>query len=110
MYCTNCGTQMAGTHRFCAQCGKDVGGPEPAQRTGAYTDTRGRTLDRDIASKKIAGVCAGIARHYGWDVTLVRVAFLASVLAHGLGVIAYLIAWICMPRDDLRTVVQTQRA
>jgi phage shock protein PspC (stress-responsive transcriptional regulator) len=58
---------------------------------------------RDMANKKIAGVCAGMARHLDWDVTLIRVGFLAMVLFKGLGLIAYLIAWIAMPRDDLRT-------
>jgi phage shock protein PspC (stress-responsive transcriptional regulator) len=50
--------------------------------------------------KKIAGVCAGIARHNDWDVTLVRVAFLAGIVLHGLGPVAYVIAWIAMPRED----------
>jgi phage shock protein PspC (stress-responsive transcriptional regulator) len=50
--------------------------------------------------KKLAGVCAGIARHNDWDVTLVRVGFLAAVVLHGLGLLAYLIAWIAMPREE----------
>jgi phage shock protein PspC (stress-responsive transcriptional regulator) len=63
---------------------------------------------RDMTNKKIAGVCAGIARHMDWDVTLIRVAFIAAILFKGLGLIAYLIAWIAMPRDDLRTVSPAQ--
>jgi phage shock protein PspC (stress-responsive transcriptional regulator) len=106
MYCTNCGTEMTATDRFCAQCGKGAGASEPARSSTATPATPGRTLDRDITNKKIAGVCAGIARHFGWDVTLVRVAFLACVLLHGVGLIAYLIAWVCMPRDDMRSAVQ----
>ena len=102
MYCTNCGTPTAQTDRFCAHCGKATGAP---QSRSFSTPMTGRPLDRDITNKKIAGVCAGIARHFGWDVTLVRVAFLASVLIHGVGVIGYIIAWICMPRDDIRTAV-----
>lgn len=105
MYCTNCGIQMANTNRFCAQCGKGSGAAEQGRSSAPFTATPNRTLDRDIASKKIAGVCAGIARHFGWDVTLVRVAFLACVLVHGVGLLAYLIAWVCMPRDDRRTIV-----
>jgi phage shock protein PspC (stress-responsive transcriptional regulator) len=50
--------------------------------------------------KKIAGVCAGIARHNEWDVTLVRVAFLAAFVLHGIGLLAYIIAWIAMPREE----------
>jgi len=106
MYCTNCGAQTAETDRFCAHCGKGTGAAQPGTASAPFTAAAGRPLDRDIANKKIAGVCAGIARHFGWDVTLVRVAFLASVLLHGVGLIAYFIAWVCMPRDDRRTAVQ----
>ena len=106
MYCTNCGTQMAATDRYCAQCGKPVGGPETARARAPIATGPGGTLDRDMANRKIAGVCSGIARHFGWDVTLVRVAFLAGLLVHGVGLIGYVIAWICMPRDDRRVAVQ----
>ena len=100
MYCTNCGTPMAAADGFCAQCGKGGGGPETVRASMPFAAGAGRPLDRDIANKKVAGVCAGIARHFGWDVTLVRVAFLASLLLHGVGLVAYFIAWVCMPRDD----------
>jgi phage shock protein PspC (stress-responsive transcriptional regulator) len=53
----------------------------------------------DKRNKKIAGVCAGIARHFEEDVTLVRVIFLALGLTTGIGFIAYLVAWILMPSD-----------
>lgn len=55
---------------------------------------------RDMQGKKIAGVCAGIARQYGWDVTLVRLLFLAGIVFHGIGLLAYVLFWIVMPRDD----------
>lgn len=96
MYCTNCGNAMTDADRFCAQCGKAASAQAPPQPQYA---PRPR-MSRYMAEKKIAGVCAGIARHMGWDVTLVRVAFLAAILFKGLGVIAYLIGWIAMPRDD----------
>ncbi|MBI5083925.1 MAG: PspC domain-containing protein [Acidobacteria bacterium] len=90
---------MESADRFCGHCGKSAGGP--AAPHPAYGPRR--PLSRDMANKKIAGVCAGFARHLGWDVTLVRIAFLAALVIHGIGMIAYLIAWICMPRDDIRT-------
>lgn len=96
MYCTSCGTQMADSMRFCAQCGKPAGGPTPVYQ-GQFAP-----LSRDMANKKIAGVCSGIARHLGWDVTLVRVGFLLAFVFHGFGLIGYVIGWICMPRDDIR--------
>lgn len=99
MYCTSCGTQMAAADCYCARCGKGSGAAE-APRAAAP----GARLDRDMRNRKVAGVCAGIARHMGWDVTLVRIGFLAGLVVHGVGLIGYVIAWICMPRDDERVV------
>jgi len=56
---------------------------------------------RSMTDKKIAGVCAGIARQYGWDVTLVRLAFLLGIVFHGAGLLIYLLAWITMPSDGM---------
>jgi phage shock protein PspC (stress-responsive transcriptional regulator) len=50
-------------------------------------------------NKKIAGVCAGFARYFEVDVTLVRVFWLAIALTTGVGFLAYLAAWIIMPSD-----------
>ncbi len=97
MYCTSCGTQMEAAQRFCGNCGKAAGGPMPVY------PVQMTPLARDMANKKIAGVCAGIARHLGWDVTLVRVGFLLAFVFHGFGLVGYMIAWICMPRDDIRS-------
>jgi phage shock protein C len=49
--------------------------------------------------KKIAGVCAGFARYLDMDVTLVRVLWLVIAFGTGVGFIAYIVAWICMPRE-----------
>ena len=50
----------------------------------------------DKRNGKIMGVCAGIADYFGWDVTLVRIAFaLAAVMGFGTVFLAYLvIGWI----------------
>lgn len=61
-----------------------------------------------MAEKKIAGVCAGFAHYLDMDVTLVRVLWLLIALAGGAGFIAYLIAWILMPKDS--RVAQTVAA
>jgi phage shock protein PspC (stress-responsive transcriptional regulator) len=57
-------------------------------------------------NKKIAGVCSGIAEYFGWDPTVVRLAWVALFLFGGSGVLAYIIAMIVMPErpdeyDDL---------
>jgi phage shock protein C len=50
--------------------------------------------------KMIAGVCGGIADWLGWDVTLVRVLYVAvSVVSVAFpGIFVYLILWALMPR------------
>jgi len=49
--------------------------------------------------RKIAGVCAGFAQYLGVDVTVVRIVWLVVALIFGTGFIAYLVAWIAMPKD-----------
>ena len=34
--------------------------------------------------KKIAGVCGGIAKHFGWDVSMVRIAYVILTILTGL--------------------------
>jgi len=62
------------------------------------TDTRStlpeRTFRLDKQRGSIAGVCAGIANYFGWDVTMVRLAFvLTTIFLTGAPLIAYLILW-----------------
>jgi len=63
-----------------------------------------------MREKKIAGVCAGFAHYFGVDVTLMRILWLIFALFTGIGFVAYIIAWIAMPRDDsaMVTVVPQQ--
>lgn len=49
----------------------------------------------------LGGVCAGLARHYGWDVTRVRLAFVLFGL-FGAGELAYLVLWVVVPREETR--------
>jgi phage shock protein C len=47
----------------------------------------------------LAGVCSGLARRYGWDIGLVRIAtVLGTIFAWGgLALIYILIAWLARP-------------
>lgn len=60
----------------------------PARRAARRTD--GRVL---------GGVAAGLADHLGVDVTLVRVAFLATALLGGFGLAMYAGLWMILPSD-----------
>jgi len=91
MFCTQCGIPLRDDDRFCSRCGA---------RTGLYYTTyQPRALMLDKRNKKISGVCAGLARYFGEDVTLVRVIVLALALTTGVGIIGYFAAWIIIPSD-----------
>jgi len=70
-----------------------------------------KRLFRDPDNKVIGGVCSGIAAYLGWDVTAVRIIFIAlalpfilngSLILNGV-VIAYIIAWIIIPEANTAT-------
>ncbi len=50
--------------------------------------------------KMLGGVCGGIAEYFQVDPTLVRLLWAAiTLVSFGLGVIAYIIAWIVIPKN-----------
>lgn len=101
MYCTNCGVQTSDTDKFCRDCGHEtpVGGEARRQNTPRYDAPR--RLYRLTSDKKIAGVCSGLAEYFTVDVTLIRLLVAAGVLfSGGLVLLAYIIAWIVVPRDQ----------
>ena len=58
-------------------------------------------LSRPRNGRVIAGVCAAVARRFGWNVTLVRVLTVLSVLIPGPQVIIYIVLWILIPQEPL---------
>lgn len=56
-------------------------------------------LVRPRDNRVIAGVCAGLARRFGWDPTVVRVLFVVSLLLPGPQVLIYLALWVIMPEE-----------
>jgi phage shock protein C len=91
MYCSHCGKQMDQGARFCPVCGalsQPVAygrAPFPGQ------------LTRPRHPRMIAGVCSGLALHYGWDLSLVRVICALMIVLTGVGLIAYIVAWVVIP-------------
>jgi phage shock protein C len=90
MYCNHCGKANPDDARLCAYCG--------ASLTGDVTIVQ-RRLVRPRAGRRIAGVCAGLAQYYGWNVTALRVIWLLLLLFGGTGGLLYLILWIVMPNE-----------
>ncbi len=56
-----------------------------------------KRLYRSRTHKSLAGVCAGIADYFGWDPTLVRIAWIALTLLGGSGILIYAILWLVVP-------------
>jgi phage shock protein PspC (stress-responsive transcriptional regulator) len=55
------------------------------------------TIRRSATDAKLAGLCAGVARHWGVDPVLVRVGFALLALSGGVGVVLYLAGWLLLP-------------
>ena len=105
MPCTACGNPLPAGARFCPACGHQVGAAPPPF---AIPPTR---LIRPREGRMIAGVCAGFALRYGWDIGLVRlVLVLAIFFGVGTPILAYFIAWIVMPNAQYNLPPQTGAA
>ena len=60
-----------------------------------------RRLSRSTDDRVIAGVCGGLARHFGLDPTLIRVIFGFLLLPGGApGLVPYLILWAVTPDES----------
>jgi len=57
-------------------------------------------LRRDMRNKKVAGVCAGLANYYGWDVNAVRVLTVVGIiLIQPFGILTYIAAALFVKAD-----------
>jgi len=58
-----------------------------------------KKLYRSRKNSMIAGVCGGIAEYFDIDPTLVRLLAILIVFLGGVGILAYIIAWIIIPEN-----------
>lgn len=56
-------------------------------------------LRRPFQDRMVAGVAAGIARHFGVDVTIVRIAFAVLTVIGGAGIPLYLAGLLLIPDE-----------
>ena len=61
-----------------------------------------KKLYRSKNDRMIAGVCGGLADYFNVDSSLVRLAVLFIFLFQGIGLIAYIIAWIVMSEEPVK--------
>lgn len=57
----------------------------------------------------LGGVASGVAHYFDWDVTLVRLLFLASIMLGGYTVLLYIVVWIITPEAKTTTEKMQQR-
>lgn len=69
-------------------------GPPPS---GGYYKPRRNRLLRDPYDKMIGGVCSGLARYFDIDPVIVRLVMAILFFTMGIGLLAYLIAWVVIP-------------
>ena len=63
--------------------------------------TTEKRLQRSTDDRWIAGVCGGIADYTGVDAALIRlIVAVATVLGVGSLIVAYVVAWILMPKAE----------
>lgn len=58
-------------------------------------ETAGGVLRRG-PDRVLGGVCSGLGHYFGVDPLLVRIVFVILAVAHGIGIVLYLILWLLM--------------
>jgi len=78
------------------------------EKTGAQGEPRPvKRLHLSNSDRKIAGVCGGLGEWLEIDPVLFRVAFIVFALVGGLGILAYIVLWLLIPRASITPVVNT---
>ena len=80
---------------------------EGQKQNESYSDANSHTVRkfyRDVDSKRIAGVCSGLALYLNIDVTLVRIIFLVALICGSAGLWIYIVLWIVAP--EARTAAE----
>jgi phage shock protein C len=67
-----------------------------------------KRLYRSRQQRILAGVCGGLGEYFDVDPVFVRILTVILTFAHGIGLIAYIVAWIAMPKAPV-TVASSQQ-
>lgn len=83
--------------------GEPDSGVEPAPDRSRMSSRR---LYRSYRGRKLAGVCAGLGEYFQVDPVIIRLLWVALVLAAGTGILLYIIFWIVTPLEKNLPVTQ----
>ncbi len=86
---------------------RDIDGTEP--REDPNQDKAKKRLYRDKENQMIGGVASGMAAFMSVDPTIVRLAFVALAFINGIGVLAYFLFWLVVPRAETRKEKEEMR-
>jgi phage shock protein PspC (stress-responsive transcriptional regulator) len=60
---------------------------------------KSKRLYRSSKNKVLGGVCGGLAEYFNVDPIIIRIIWVVLIfLSRGTGILAYLIAWIIIPK------------
>ena len=63
-----------------------------------------KRLYKSRTEKMLGGVCGGIAEYFGIDPTIVRLLWVVAIFCWCGGLLAYLIAYIVVPREPVKLI------
>jgi phage shock protein C len=71
-----------------------------------------KKLYRSRTNSMIAGICGGLGEYLNVDPTILRVVAVLLIFADGIGLLAYIIGWIIIPRRPMMEaeVVTTEKS
>ncbi|MDX1283799.1 MAG: PspC domain-containing protein [Draconibacterium sp.] len=84
--------EMMGTPEDFAE---EEGEDEPSIASEAK---RKRRLYRDPDRRVLGGVCGGLGAYFNMDPVILRIIFVVLFILNGLGLLAYLVLWIAVPK------------
>ena len=82
-----------------------IGAPEDFETESNQGTTNNRSnmnsnvLRRSRTDRSIAGVCGGLAKHFGIDSTILRIVMLCLILFGGMSLWVYIVMWLLIPEE-----------
>jgi phage shock protein C len=59
-----------------------------------------KRLYRSSENRVLGGVCGGLGEYFNIDPVIIRLLFILFSFAYGIGILAYLIAWMIIPNPN----------
>lgn len=59
-----------------------------------------KRMYRSEKNKVLGGVCGGLGEYFNVDPVLIRILWVLFALAYGSGILAYIIAWLVIPKKS----------